>query len=223
MAKQSISVRTVSILLLTMLPLRGWAQSSSGDPPLSYELLINGETFVIEADGVARLESQKQPGVTYEVAIRVASRQRIELKNLQFTYRWPAKVEVERRGTQRMARVEHELGYSLIVTDLGPSMDGDTKRKALEILAKSVVDSFAKGNTHDLQVFAAHEHPFQHSRGMGVVIRYKDQQDLDQVCLVYLLTTETFACSAVASYLHIDAGNVLPQIKDTLDSVRPIR
>jgi hypothetical protein len=210
----------VPVLLFVGLPLPAWGQTGSSDPPLTYELLINGENFVIQANQFSRLESQEKPGVVYEVAVRIAPQQRVRLKNLCFEYAWPAKCEVEGRGPQPTARIRHELGYTILITDLGRSMEEETKPKALEILSTSAVESFTGTGASQIRVSQPHQRRFGHCDGRGVVIRYQDQQDVEHVCLVYVLTSEDFASSAIVHYLDVHADTVLQQIKAALDSVR---
>ena len=62
-------------------------------PPSTYEVQINGENFLVEANRQVKLESRAKPGVSYTVAIRLARRSACRLNTIQFEYDLPAKVK----------------------------------------------------------------------------------------------------------------------------------
>lgn len=197
------------------------AQPTSGSPPLSYELRINGESFTIQADRQERLDSSQSPGVTYDVALRIAMVQPVELNTFRFEYRWPARVEEDRGEGRRTVRIRHELGYTMLITDLGPGLEDGTEDEVLKLLSDSVVGGLRASNLDEIRVDEPHTHKFPSAAGRGVVIRYRDAQGYDQVSLVYLLTGEEFAAGVVAQYFQRDADNVLPGIRKTIESIRP--
>jgi uncharacterized membrane protein len=190
---------------------------------LAYELMINGESFSIEADRQERLQSKDSPSVTYDVALRIAMIQPVSLNTVRFEYVWPAQVEDDRGRTQRTARIRHELGYTMLVTDLGPGLAAGSEDEALKLLADSVAAGLRASGIAAIREDKPHTHQFPSAAGRGVVIRYRDAQDYDQVSLVYLLTGEKFAAGVVAQYFQRDAADVLPGIRKTIDSLRPLR
>jgi hypothetical protein len=190
---------------------------------MTYELMINGESFLVEADQLVRVESRDKPGVVYDVALRIAPKQRVRLSSVQFEYLWPADVELERQGASHSARIRHELGYSVLITDLGARLEEDTAKKALDILRESTVESLTGSGALNIEVSKDHERRFGHSDGLGLTIKYQDEQEVDHTCLVYVLSGESFSCSAILHYLDRAAGHVLSQMKATLDSIRPAR
>lgn len=198
------------------------AEPSSGSPPLTYELMINGESFTVRADRHERLESKKSPGVSYDVALRIAMVQPVELNTIRFDYLWPAQVEDDHGKTQRTVRIHHELGYTMLVTDFGAPLPPESEEKTLKLVADSVVSGLRASAAEGIQVDQPHAHQFPAAAGRGVVIRYRDAQDYEHVSLVYLLTGEKFAASVVAQYFQRDADNVLPGIRKTIESVGPL-
>ena len=195
----------------------------SGAPPLTYELMINGESFVVEADRQVNLESREKPGVTYDVALRIALEQRVRLNSFQLQYDWPAKVTDDRRKPHRSLRIEHELGYTMLITDLGGPLNAEAQEKALKVLQESTVEGFKRAGVEQDPLAMLQPHDFVNSAGRGFTIRYRDREGYDHTCLVYVITGPNFAGYCVVEYFDADAAAVLPQVKKTLDSIRAIR
>ena len=185
--------------------------------------MINGESFLVEANSQVKLESQEKPGATYDVALRIAPTQPVRLNTLQFAYDWPAKVEDDHRKPHRTVSVRHELGFTMLITDLAQPLDEKSQKETIKILKDSTLESFQESRMEGVTVAEPPPRKFAGADGQGVVIRYKDRQGYGHVCLVYLLTGPTFAGSCVVQYFEIDEGNVLPLVKKTLDSIRAVR
>ena len=81
--------------------------------------MINGEIFLIEANRLHKLSSKQKPGVAYEVALRVAPTQQLKLNSVQFEYDRLGTVEDDRGPLRRTVRLTHELGFSMLITELG--------------------------------------------------------------------------------------------------------
>jgi len=207
-----------------------WAASSRAEsgspaesPPLVYEVMINGESFLVEANRAVKLQSKEKPGTSYDVAVRVAPTQRIKLNAIQFDYDLPARVEDDGKRENRSARLTHELGYTILITDLGQPLDAKAQVEALKILVDSVKETVREMKETKLDVGEAHQRTFEGSSARGVTIRYRDAKDIGHVCLVYLLTGPKFAATCVVQYVDDDSEDVLPLIKKVLDSVRAVR
>lgn len=198
-------------------------ETGSSSPPLTYELMINGETFQVEADRQVKLESRAKPGIVYDVALRIALEQRVRLNTIRFEYDWPAKVEDDRRKAHRTFRIRHELGFTMLITDLGQPLDAEAQKNALRLLRESTVQGFQEGGMKDLTVAEFPGREFGGSVGRGVMIRYRDGQGLRHTCLIYLMTGPTFAGYAVIEYFDADENKAIPRVRKTLDSIRAIR
>ena len=201
----------------------GRAQGGSAVPPSIYELIINGESFTVEANLAVKLQSKQKPGTSYQVALRVAPTQRLKLNSVQFQYDWLARVEDDRNPQQRSVRLTHELGYTMLITDLGGPLKPEGRDKTLKILAESVTKTYREMKPAELTVSKAHERKFAGAAGRGVAIRYRDKQELRHTCLVYVLTGPEFAASCIIQYLDDDFEEVKPLILDTLNSFRAVR
>lgn len=214
---------TAAGLLIAMALLDGLqarAQTAQAVPASTYEVQINGENFEVEANRVVKLESKEKPGVVYNVAVRVAQTQRVRLGNVQFEYDLPAKVVEDGSRANRSMRLTHELGFSILLTDLGSTLDTKAEEDALKMLVESVTSALQEEKATAVDVSGTHERKFDGSSARGVTVRYRDAKDFGHVCLLYVLTGPTFAVSCVAEYVEDDGDDVLPLVKKTLDSVR---
>lgn len=220
-------VRALVIGLTLLLPL-AWgnpaaAEADTVSSPRLYELMINGETFFVEVDQQTRLDSKERPGVAYNVALRVALRQPLELNTLRLEYDWPAQVEDDHDRKQRTVKIHHELGYTVLFTDLGQPLEGKAAEETLETLVQSVTKSLTESGMQKLAPSKPHHREFTGAKARGVTIHYQDKQGFDQTCLIYLVMGERFSGSCVVQYFDNNEETVLPRIKALLDSVRPRR
>jgi len=215
----------VPVRLLPVLACLASAQAQQGKPvaPSRYELVINGESFLIEVNRMTRLQSKETPGVGYQVALRVAPVQRLKLNTVQFEYDWMARVVDDHKPQQRTARLTHELGFNMLITDLGAALPLEAQDEVLKILAESVGDSYRKMNVKDLEVGEPLDRKFDGTAGRGLAIYYRDDQESSRSCLLYVLAGPNFTVSCIVQYLDRDFENVKPLLLQTLDSFRPIR
>lgn len=193
---------------------------ASDTPPLTYDLMINGEMFTVEANRRAKLKSQTKPGVAYDVAIQIAMEQQVRLDRLRFTYEWPATVQESRRNGQRTVRIRHELGFTVIITDLGPAMDAKGQAELLRILTASMSETLQESEVKKLETAAPREWKFTNSSGRGIQFRYEDQQATPQTTLVLVLSDPNFTASCIVQYFDGNAENVLPRVRKIVDSIR---
>lgn len=216
-------LRTVAVVFVVAASM-GWGVSGYAEPaaPSLYEVQINGESFLVEANRQTKLESKTKPGVRYDVAVRVAPTQRVSLTTLQFEYDMPARVEIDGSGKSRSARLTHELGFSVVIGELGRRLDAKGQAETLEDLLKSVTGTLREAKMEGIDVTEPHERKFDGSDARGVTVRYRDGKGFNHVCLVYVLTGRNYAATCVAEYLDHDDDDALPLIKKILDSVRSV-
>lgn len=221
-------VRTILSLLAAAAALAGgttaWGAPAPGPPPTTYELIINGESFLVQANRRVKLQSKEKPGVAYEVAIRVAPVQRLKLNTLQFQYDRGSKVEDNRQRHRRSVKLHHELGFSMLITDLGEPLDEKNRDKALEILTQPVLQSFRALGIKDENMTVAKlgGHQFEGAEGRGVRIRYRDPEGIDHSTLVFIMVGKTFTGSCIVQFLDADEDDAIPLIKKTFDSIRAV-
>jgi hypothetical protein len=198
------------------------AESGSAAPPTTYEVQINGENFLVDANRVVNLKSKQEPGVSYDVAVRVAPTQRIRLNTLQFDYEMPAKVEDDRKRETRSVRLTHEMGFSILLGDLGRPLEPEAQQSMLKLLVDSVTAELREEKATGIDISAPHQRTFDGSSARGITIRCRDAKQIAHVYPVYVLTGPTFAATCVVGYLAQDSADVLPLVKKTLDSVRAV-
>lgn len=197
------------------------AEDDAASAPTTYELMINGESFIVEANRAVTLQSKAKPGTAYEVALRVSPVQYLRLNNIRLEYDLRTKVDDNRQAERRSARLTHELGFSMLVTDLGDPLDAGARETALQMLTESVLKSHRRQGANDAQgeVTRLKDAQFRSAEGRGVQIRHKDADGIEHVSLVYVLVGKTFTSSCIVQYLEADSENVLPLVKRTLDSI----
>jgi hypothetical protein len=192
----------------------------SAPEPLLYDLVINGESFTIEANRTNKLQSRRHPGTVYEVALRVAQVQRLALNTMQADYDRGFRVRDDRGRPLRTATLEHELGFTLVLTDLGADFDDAGRQKVLGTLKASMEKTLAGETAGKLQVSEPFESQFAGGKAHGLSIRYSDAQGIGRTCLVYVLGDQKSACSCIVQLVDADRDDVLPLVKKTLDSIR---
>jgi hypothetical protein len=200
------------------------AAPPANPPPITYEVIVNGESFLVDANRVARLESKTKPGVIYEVAVRVSPVQRLKLSTLQFQYDQGTKVEDNRQSQRRSVKLEHELGFTLLITDLGKTIEAESRDKALEILTQSVMNTFRTLGVKEegTKVERLRDYQFTGAEGRGVRIQHHDAEGIAHTTLVYLLVGKTFTGTCIAQYLDGDSKDVLPLVRKVLDSIQGV-
>jgi len=192
--------------------------------PTLFELVINGESFSVEANRVVELTSRRDPEVKYQVALRIAPTQRIKLNAVRFDYDRLCEVRDDRGREQRTVRLEHELGFTMLVTDLGGTpLSEETQQEALKLLVDSVVANVRQQQVQDLEVGAPQPRRFRGASGLGVTIHYRDAQDLGRTYYVYVLSGTRFAVSCVVQYVDNDLEDVRELIGQILNSFAPAR
>jgi hypothetical protein len=201
-------------------PPQGPAPPPGSGPPLTYELIINGEAFQVEANRAVKLESRKQPGVVYDVALRIAPTQRVRMNTFRFDYDLPAQIHDDGGRKQRSVRLVHELGFTMLLTDLGGPVDPSDRDKALTILTDSVEKSLDQRKVTDVKLGEPRDLSFDGAGGRGRTIHYQDAQGFGHTDVVCLLAGEGFAATCVVEYVDADAEDVVPLIRRVLDSVR---
>jgi hypothetical protein len=206
--------RILSALLLA------FALAENRPEPLLYDLMINGESFSIEANRPMKLQSKKTPGVTYDVALRIAQVQRLVLNRIQLDYDLGYEVTDDASKEIRTVTLQHELGYTILVSDVGGEMKQAARDQVRETLQKSMERSIREAQAEDIKIAPRHERKLAHASAEGETIQYHDAQGRARTCLVYVLAGQGFTASAIVQFQDSDHEDVLPLVKQTLDSIQ---
>jgi hypothetical protein len=211
--------RFLSTFALLVLSSTAAGADTPAEPTL-YDLVINGESFTVEANRSMKLVSKKQPGVTYEIALRVAQVQRLVLNNLRVDYDREYEVSDDKGKGARTATLKHELGFTVVLSDVGGELKELARGQVLDTLQKSMEKSFRADKAEEIKIAPRHARKFQHAEGEGVTIQYHDAEGRAQSCLVYALTGKGFTAGAIVQFADADHEDVLPLVKKILDSVQ---
>jgi hypothetical protein len=190
-------------------------------PPARYEIIINGENFVVEENRVAKLKSVKNPGQVYELAVRFATLQPWRLNAIEFDYDQGFAVRDDRDAEQRRAELKHNLGFQMTVTDLGGTVPEDRAAKALAVLIEATTLELERDGGVEITVAKPTVRKFGEAQARGVVIAYQ-QDGVAARALAYLVTSKNFACTCVIDYPLAKQDAVLPMVKPTLESFRAV-
>ena len=220
---RSLLVLLSAPLLLTVLATPARTDEDAASPPSTYEVLINGESFRVEANRLVKVQSADKAGTSYQLAVRVATTQLLRLNTVQLEYDMPAKVTDDRGRQQRTVRIKHELGFSILLTDLGEALDAKGQEEAMTMLTKSVTDTYGQVKGAKLKIGATHDCAFAGSAGRTTTISYtvrQGEQDFVHTCQACVLSGPKFSVTCLIQYLDNDRKDVLPLVKKTLDSLK---
>lgn len=208
----------LSIFAALQLPL----QAAEVVLPTTYELAIDGEVFEIELGKATTVKSRTRPGVEYQLSLGVAAEQSIELDTVGFRYDRSSRAREDRGQGAPTATLSNDLGFTMIITDLGGTIDTEDRDRVLKLLVDRMVQSFRPNAEGAPTVSKESEAKFDDMSGSVVSIQYRDKDGYDRTCVVYLLADATHACSCIVQYLNENAVAIAPVVKRTLDSIRPL-
>ena len=198
---------------------RGAAAAEQAVPalPTTYEVLINGESFRVEADRATKVQSAKKPGVSYELAVRIAPTQVLRPQHGRSGIRHAGQRLRRPWPRQRTIEIRHQLGFNVLLTDLG----GPLEAKDQDEVLKSRIDAVVKLH-HDEkpEVGKPFQAKFAGAAGQGTIVRYKDARGVGHSCVVCVLGGPNFSVACVIEYHDDDRKDVMPTIARILDSLR---
>ncbi len=192
------------------------AEGETPTPPTTYEVVINGESFRVEGDRLTKVQSPRKPEARYELVVRIAPTQVLRLNTVRLEYDMPADVFDDRGHQQRTVEIRHQLGFSVLLTDLGGPLDA----KEQEAVMKARIDSVVKLH-HDAapKVSDAYAAKFAGAVGQGKTVRYTDAREKGHTCLVYVLGEGKFSVACIVQFLDDNKKEVLTPVKKVLDSI----
>ena len=191
-------------------------------PPVRYELVIDGESFVVEANKPNRLDRPGKPGQAYQVQLRLTPKQRLRLNTLQIEYDSTANVTDDHRSGTRTADVQHESGYRIILTDLGQALESADQGKALSLAAEPILASLKKAEAKDVKRHEPHTIKLAGCQGRGLRVDFRDNEGFAQTYLVYVLSGEKFGCSCLIHFFDLQRQAAIAPIKAILESIGPV-
>jgi hypothetical protein len=200
------------------------AQPSASDPPVTYEVQIDGESFQVEGgQRPVKVESKLKKGTTYTLAVRVAMTQLLRLNSVQMEYGMWAKVIDNKGKDLRIAQIVHELGFSLSITDLGRALDSKHQDELLKTLEDNAEKRFGDRKATNLKRTELKPMKFGSSDGKRSMITYTDSDGVARTCVIFVLSGEKYTVSAVAEFRDQDKEDVGSWVMNALGSIRPLQ
>jgi hypothetical protein len=200
-----------------------WGQPATvapPDQPVTYEVQINGESFMIEANRLVKLSSTRTPGVKYDIAVRMAPTQQCVLNHFEFQYDCHATLDDDRGRELRTVNLRHQLGFSFLVTDLGTATPQTDLDQLLATCVESTAKTFRELGMTNLQIGQPQDRQEAVVTTRGVVLHYRDKRQFEHTCLVFVFHQKNYWATGVIQYFDRDSQDCLPLIKRMLDSLR---
>ena len=127
-------------------------------------------------------------------------------------------------------QIQHELGFSILLIDLGRPLDAKAQKEKLKLLADSVADSYSKVKGAKPIVGKPYSYKFASgTAGRWTPISYTTKQgdkDVGHTCAAWVLSgppdKATFTVTCLIQYRDEDKDEVRPLVKKILDSIRPL-
>jgi hypothetical protein len=198
-------------------------QPRPDDPPVTYEVQIDGESFQVEGgQRPIKVESKLKKGNHYTLAVRVAMTQPLRLNTVQLEYGMWAKVIDNKRKDLRVAQIVHELGFSLEITDLGQALNAKQQDELLKTVAENAVKRFTDRKAVDLKRTELNAMKIGPSGCKRLRINYTDAEGVARTCMIFVLSGEKYTVTAVAEFRDLDGDDVKPWVMSALESIQPL-
>ncbi len=199
------------------------AQPSADDPPVTYEVQINGESFQVEGgQRPIKVESTLKPGTVYTLAVRVSMTQVLRLNSVQLEYGMWAKVVDNKQKGWRIAQIIHDLAFSLEINDLGRILDDKGQAKLLKTIADDLEKRFTDRKVTDLKRTELNDIKIGSSGAKRVRFNFRDSGGVAQTCMIFVLSGEKYTVYAVAQFRDQDQSDAGPWVLSALKSIRPL-
>lgn len=206
----------LAVLLGVCQTLDAWQAVADDVPALLFELSIDGESFLVEADKQVDLKGAN--GKTYKVALRLARRQRWSLNKVKFEYDAGFRVDDDNEAGLRTATLTHEMGFQLAVMEGGKAPAVAERPKVLSRVVDSISKSYTTGGATGLTVSAPETKKYGAATAVEQRITYTDRNKKASVTRVALLVAGDQTATAILSYPADDETEVAAMAKVTFES-----
>jgi hypothetical protein len=215
---------TILVVLAALLPRIAVAQPGPDDPPATYEVQIDGESFQVESgQRPVKVESKLKPGTTYNLAVRVALAQVLRLNSVRMEYGMWAKVYDDKGKDVRIVQIVNDpVGFTLRITDIGHHLDAKPADKLLDTLVDAAEKRYADRKATNLKHKGPVAQRFGDSVGKGTKITYQDDAGAGHSAMIFVLSGEKYTIAAEAEYRDQDFEDMMPWLRAALTSIRPL-
>ena len=200
------------LLIASMLPRLSIAQPGPDDPPATYEVQVDGESFQVEANQrPIKVESQVKKGTIYSLAVRVSMTQILRLNSVQLEYGMWAKAYDDKGKEVRIVQIVNDLGFTLRVTDVGHILDDAHADKLMETLIREAGKKYKGRKATDLKKAAPVVRKLGVSSGKSTTITYKDENGrAAHTTIIFVLSGEKYTVAAEAEFRDQDLEDGMP-------------
>jgi hypothetical protein len=198
------------------------AQPGPDDPPVTYEVQIDGESFQVESgQPPKKFESKVKKGVTYTLGVRVSLTQILRLNTVQMEYGMWSTVQDNKGKDIRVAIITKDDGTSLRVDDLGHRMDEKPAEKWLDLRVSDAEKGYAKEKASVISKKGPIDTKFGQSSGKWTKISYKDAAGEAFTEIFFVLSGEKYTVAAECKFHDKDSDDAMPWLRSALGSIQP--
>ena len=199
------------------------AQLGPDDPPATYEVQIDGESFQVESgQRPVKLHSKLKPGTTYTLAVRVSLTQVLRLNSVRLEFGMWAKVLNDKGKDIRVTQIVNDGGFTLRITDVGHQLDTKPADKLLDTLVDEAVKRFVAGKAAKITKKGPMAQKFGESNGKGTKISFANAAGKARSAMVFVLSGEKYTIAAQIEYGDEQFDDMMPWLRDALSSIRPL-
>jgi hypothetical protein len=223
--------RLAARLCLSMLPLTGavllpdraTAQPGPDDPPATYEVQIDGESFQVESgQPPVKVESKLKKGTTYTLGVRVSLTQVLRLNSVRMEYGMWSKVNDDKGNDFRVATIVKDPGITLRVYDVGHHLDAQPADKWLDTLVADAEKDYVKQKAKVVSKKGPIAMKFGQSSGKGSKINYTDEAGAAHTEMFFVLSGEKYTIAAQLEFRDLYSEEAMPWMRSALGSIGPL-
>jgi hypothetical protein len=185
------------------------------NPPLVYELTIDGQTFEVKDSTTVELTIQ---GKSVQASVRIKPIQHYATDAIEFDYDKSLTLRDDFDKEARTVKLMHGVGASIVITDLGPAR-ADGPRAALADYAEEMEKRLKQGVCKDLRKTFAMPVALKRARGFSTTLTYKDEDDDEQVCRILALESKGRRFAVIVQYGSAEKEEGESLAKITLESI----
>lgn len=165
-------------------------------PPLVYELTVDGQTVDLKESEAVEISVGDK---TVRATVRLKPIQHYATETIGFDYDKSFSLRDDFEKESRTMVLVHGSTASLVVTELGGT-DIEGPRPALTRLAEQMETSFKRGVCRDLKKSTEVPVQFKNAAGVTTTLTYKDEDDEDRTCRIYVLESKGQRFSVVVQF-----------------------
>ena len=200
------------------------AQPGPDDPPVTYEVQIDGESFQVESgQPPVKVESKLKKGTSYTLGVRVSLTQVLRLNSVRMEYGMWSTIYDDNGKDIRVVTIVKDPGITLRITDIGHLLAAKPADKLLDTLVADAVKDYAKQKATGVSKKGPIAMTFGQSSGKGTKINYTDAADAAHSAMFFVLSGEKYTVAAEVEYRDQNSEDAVPWMRSALGSIRPLR